>query len=75
MIKNLIELSIYGLRFESATKSARLEMLFVAAINVNIKMILLYQMLGRLEFDQFKTVIIWWALEEDVSVKKLIVYS
>ena len=41
----------YGSRSKSATGSVRLEMAFAAAQNENIKVILLYQMLGRLEFD------------------------
>ena len=43
----------YGPRSKSATGSVRLEVSFAAARNENIKVILLYQMLGRLEFDQF----------------------
>ena len=48
----------YGQRSKSATGSARLEVSFGAAVNENIKVILLYQMLGRLEFDQFNAVFV-----------------
>ena len=46
-----IRLGKYGPRSKSATGFARLEVSIAAAVNENIKMILLYQMLGRLEFD------------------------
>ena len=42
----------------SATKSARLEVSFDAEINENIKIILLYQMLSKPEFDQFIAVFV-----------------
>ena len=48
----------YGPRSKSATGSVRLEVSFAAAQNENIMVILLYQMLGRLEFDQFQNVIV-----------------
>ena len=48
----------YGRRSKSATGSVRLKVAFAAAVNENIKVILLYQMLGRLEFDQFQNVIV-----------------
>ena len=48
----------YGPRSKSATGSVRLEVSFGAAQKENIKVILLYQMLGRLEFDQFQNVIV-----------------
>ena len=48
----------YGGRSKSATGSARLEVSFAAAVNENIKMILLYQMLGRLELDRFNEVVV-----------------
>ena len=54
----LIRPGTYGPRSKSATGSLRLEVSFAAAQNENIKVILLYQMLGRLEFDQFHNVII-----------------
>ena len=41
----------YGPRSKSATGTARLEMSFTAAVNENIKVVLLYQMLGEIEFD------------------------
>jgi hypothetical protein len=43
---------------KSTTGSFRLEIGFSAAQNHNIKVIVLYQMLGVLEFDQFRNVII-----------------
>ena len=50
--------STYGPRSKSATRSARLEMSFAAAVNKNIKVILLYQMLCRIEFDRFNAVLV-----------------
>ena len=47
-----------GPRSKSTTGSIRLEIGFSAAKNRNIKVIVLYQMLGVLEFDQFRNVII-----------------
>ena len=47
-----------GPRSKSTTGSVRLEIGFSAAQNRNIKVIVLYQMLGVLEFDQFRNVII-----------------
>ena len=41
----------YGPRSKSVTGSARVEVSFAAPVNKNIKVILLYQMLGSLEFD------------------------
>ena len=51
----------YGPRSKSATGSARLEISFAAGVNENIKVIVYYQMLGRIEFDQHKAVIVLWA--------------
>ena len=48
----------YGPRSKSATGSARLEVSFAAEVNGNIKVILLYQMLGSIEFDRFNAVIV-----------------
>ena len=48
----------YGPRSKSATGSARLEVSFAASVNENIKVILLYQMIGRIEFDRFIAVIV-----------------
>ena len=48
----------YGLPSKSATGSLRLKVSLAAAQNENIKVILLYKMLGRLEFDQFQNVIV-----------------
>ena len=48
----------YCPRSKSATGSARLEVSFAAAVNENIKVVLLYQMLGRLEFDPFNAVLV-----------------
>ena len=45
-----------GPRSKSATGSARLEVAFAAAPNENIKVILVYQMLGRFEFDKYRNV-------------------
>ena len=38
--------------------SARLELSLAVEVNENIKVILFYQMLGRLELDRFNTVIV-----------------
>ena len=48
----------YGPQSKSATASTRLEILFAAGVNENIEMIVYYQMLGRIEFDQHKAVIV-----------------
>ena len=48
----------YGPRSKSATGSARLEVLFSAPVNENIKVVLYYQMLGRIEFDRFNAVVV-----------------
>ena len=48
----------YGPRSKSATESARLEISFAAAVNENIKVIIYYQMLGKIEFDKFHAVIV-----------------
>ena len=48
----------YGPRSKSSTGSARLEVSFAAPVNENIKVIVYYQMLGRLEFDQFNAVLV-----------------
>ena len=48
----------YGPRTKSATGSARLEVSFTAAVNENIKVVLLYQMLGKIEFDRFNVVLV-----------------
>ena len=48
----------YGPRSKSATGCARLEVSFAAPVNENIKLIVYYQMPGRLEFDQFKAVLV-----------------
>ena len=50
--------STYGLRSKFATESARLVVSFAAAVNESINMILLYKMLGRLEFDRFQAVLV-----------------
>ena len=48
----------YGPRSTSATGSVRLKVSFAAAQNENIKVILLYQMIGRLEIYKFQNVIV-----------------
>ena len=48
----------YGPRSKSAIGSARLEVSFAAAVNENIKVVLLYQLLGRIEFDRFNVVLV-----------------
>ena len=45
-------------RSKSLTGYSRLEVSFAAAVNENIKVILLYQMLAWLEFDHFHAVIV-----------------
>ena len=68
-----IGLGTYGLQSKSATGPARLEVSFAAAVNEKIKVVLLYQMLGRLEFDLFNAVLVLWALA--VDWQRLIVWS
>ena len=53
-----IKLETYGPRSKSATISARLKVSFAAAVKENIEVVLLYQMLGKIEFDRFNAVII-----------------
>ena len=48
----------YGPRSKSATGSARLKVSLSAAINENIKVVLLNQVLGRIEFDRFNVVLL-----------------
>ena len=48
----------YDPRSKSATGSARLEISFAAGVNENIKVIVYYQMVGRIEFDQHKAVMV-----------------
>ena len=55
---NFIGPVTYGPRFKSTAGSARLEVSFAAAVNKNIKINLLYQMLERLEFDRFNNVFV-----------------
>ena len=54
----LIGPGTYGPRTKFATGYARLEVSFTAAVNENIKVVLLYQMLGRIEFDRFNVVLV-----------------
>ena len=63
----------YGPRSKSATGSTRL-VSFAVAWNENIKVILLYRMLGRLEFDRFNEVFVLWALSVDFMLERLIVW-
>ena len=53
-----IKLDTYCPRSKSATGSARLEVSFAAAVNKTIPVILLYKMLGRIEFDRFNAVVV-----------------
>ena len=55
---DFIKPGTYGPQYKSLTGSARLEVSFAAAVNENIKVILLYQMLGRFEFDRFTKVLV-----------------
>ena len=48
----------YGLQFKSVTKCTRLKILFAAAVNKNIKIIIYYQMHGKIEYDKFHAVIV-----------------
>ena len=50
----------YGLRSKFAIKSARLEILFAAAVNENIKVIIYYQILGRIGIDKYYVVVVLW---------------
>ena len=54
----LIGSSTYGPHSKSAMGSARLEVLFVAVVNKNIKVIQLYQLLGKIEFYRFNAVFV-----------------
>ena len=47
-----------GPQSKSTTGSARLEIGFSAAQNTHIKVIVMYQMLGVLEIDQFRNIIV-----------------
>ena len=58
MTDNRIGPGMYSPRSKSATGSACLDVSFAAAVNKTIKVILLYQMLGRLEFDRFNEVLV-----------------
>ena len=60
---------------ESATKSARLHVLFFTPVNENIKVIVYYQMLCRLEFDQLKAVLVLLPVVADFTQEKLFVWS
>ena len=51
-------LNTYISRSKFAIKSARLEMPFAPLVNNNIKVILYYQMLYKIEFDQFHVVLL-----------------
>ena len=53
-----IEPGTYGHRFKFSTKSARLAVSFAAEVNEYIKVVLLYQMMDRLEFDRFNAVLV-----------------
>ena len=66
--------STYGPRSKSTMGSARLEVSFAATVNENIKVILNYQMLGELEFDQFKAVIVLSVVVVNFTLKRLIVW-
>ena len=48
----------YGPRSKSPTGSARLAVSLAAPENENIKVFVYYQMPGRIEFDQFKSVLV-----------------
>ena len=54
----LIKQEMNSQRFKFATESARMEVSFAAAVNENIQMVLLYQMLDRIEFDRFTAVLV-----------------
>ena len=54
----LIGPGTYGPLSKSDTECARLEVSFSAAVNENIKVVLLYQMLGRIKFDRFNVVLV-----------------
>ena len=58
VIEGLIGNGTEGPRSRSTTGSIRLEVGFSAAQNPNIKVIILYQNLGVLEFDSFKNVVV-----------------
>ena len=47
-----------GMRSKFATGSARLEIGFSAAQNTNINAVVMYQMLGVIEIDQFFNIIV-----------------
>ena len=53
-----IESGTYGLLSKSPTESARPEVSFAAPVNENIKVIVYYQRVCRIKFDQFNAVIV-----------------
>ena len=59
----------------SITGSARLEVSFAAPVNENIKVIVYYQMFGRIEFGQFKVALVLLAVMADFTLGRLIVWS
>ena len=61
-----------GPRSRSTTGPLRLEVGFSAPQNTNIKVIILFQNLGVLEFDAIKNVVVSWA---DCTLLRLIVCS
>ena len=65
----------YNLQSKSATESARLEVSFAAAVNNNIKVVLLYKMLIRLEFDRFNAVLVQWTLAINFTLERSIFWS
>ena len=65
----------YHPRSKSTTGSACLEVSFAAPVNENIKVIVYYQSPGKIEFNQFKAVLVLWAVVADFTLGKLIVWS
>ena len=58
-----------GPQTKSTTGSARLEVGFSAAQNTNIKVIVMYRMLGVIEIDQFRNIIVYY--ETTTTRKKM----
>ena len=67
------ESETYAARSNYTTEFAQLKVSIAAPVNNIIKVIVYYQLPGRIEFDQFKAVIVIWAVGVDFTLWKLIV--
>ena len=62
--------NVYGPQSKSSTGSQRLRVSYTAALNKNIYVVSLYQMLGRIELDRFNVVLVLWAFAVDFTMEK-----